>query len=96
MIANKDNVLQAIRKLASDNGYGFFYKGSQYKRHRETLCLAVQPKEGDERPSLDFDVAEGSNRFRVTFAEINTPEYCKDLGQLLDTIKDWLLNREAK
>jgi hypothetical protein len=95
MIENKDEVSQAIRKLADDNGYDFFNNGGPNppREHEKVLYLAFQPKEGDKRPLLNFVVAICSNRFRVTFDGAIIPKYCKDLGQLLDFIKDWLLTR---
>jgi hypothetical protein len=93
MVENKDEVLQAIRKLTNDNGYDFFNNGGSYpqKEHEEVLSLAVQQREGDDRPLLSFVVTIGLNRFRVTFPEANNPEYCTDLNHMLDVIKNWLL-----
>jgi hypothetical protein len=92
MIENKDEILQAIRKLANDNGYDFSDNGSE-PRIPERWYLAVRPKEGDDRPSLPFVVTKEPSRFRVTFAGASIPKYCKDLDQLLAFIKDWLLTR---
>lgn len=94
MVGNKDRILQAIRKLTNDNGYDFFNNGCPYppREHETVLYLAVQPKEGDARPLLDFVVAIESSRFRVTFPGIDVPKYCKDLNQMLDVVKDWLPN----
>lgn len=94
MIGNKDEVLQAIKKLTNDNGYDFFNNGNPYPpiEHEKVLYLAVKPKEGDDRPLLNFVVTIGLNRFRVTFPETDAPNYCTDLNQMLDVIKDWLLN----
>lgn len=92
---DKDAVLQAIEKLVKDNGgYDFFNNGGPYppREQGEALYLAVQPKKGDERPLLNF-VVSWSHRFLVTFDGVDVPQYCKDLNQLLDVIKDWLLTR---
>jgi len=93
MIVNKDELLQAVKKLVNDNGYDFFYNGCESRVHEEALSLAAQPREGDDRPLLNFIVTNGSSRFRITFAGIDVPKYCKDLDQLLDTIKDRLTTR---
>jgi hypothetical protein len=92
MIVNKDEVLQAIRKLVDDLGYDFKNNGGPCppREHGETLYLAVQLRTGDYRPLLNF-VVSWSDRFLVTFEGANTPKYCKDLSQLLDFIKDWLV-----
>jgi len=96
MVGNKDEVLQAIRKLTNDNGYNFFNNGGPYppREHEEVLSLIVQPREEEDRPLLNFVVTIGLNRFRVTFPETDTPKYCTDLNQMLDVIKKWLLNGE--
>jgi hypothetical protein len=94
MIENKDEVLQAIKKVANDNGYDFSYKACESRVHEEVLNLTVQPKDGDDRRALSLVVAKGENRFRVTFAGADISKHCKDLDQLLIIIKDWLLNRK--
>jgi len=94
MIVNKDEVLQAVKELVNDNGYDFFCNRCESRVHEEALSLAVQPKEGDDRPLLNFIVTNGSSRFRIAFAGVDGPKYCKDLKQLLDVIKNWLLNRK--
>lgn len=93
MVGNKDEVLQAIRKLTNDNGYDFFNNGDTYppREHEKVLYLSVQPREVDDRPLLNFVVTIGSSRFKVTFAGSEVPKYCTDLNQMLDVIKDWLL-----
>jgi hypothetical protein len=94
MVGNKDDVLQTIRELANDNGYDFFNNGSPYppRENGEVLYLAVQPREGDDRPLLNFVVTIGLNRFRVTFPETDATNHCMDLNQMLVVIQDWLLN----
>jgi hypothetical protein len=92
VVESRNMVIDAIKKLVNDNGYDFFNKGGP--REREALHLAVQPKEGDDKPLLDFVVTIGSNRFMVTFPERDVPNYCMDLNQMLDVIKDWLLNKK--
>ena len=93
MTENMDEVLQAIRKLVNDNGYDFFNNGCQCREYEKALYLAVQPKDGDDRPLLNFIVTIESSRFRITFDGVDVPQYRKDLNQLLDVIKDWLLTR---
>ena len=99
-MTDKDEVLQAIRKLANDMGYDFFNNGGPPREQgegeqRETLYLAVQYKEGDERPLLNF-VVSWSCRFLVTFNSAKISEYFKDLNQMLSGIKGWLIkNRGA-
>jgi hypothetical protein len=100
MIGNKDEVLQAIKKLANDNGYDFFPGECRLRKDMrgetigEVLCLAVQPREGDNRELLNFVVTNGENRFMVTFAGEDVPMYCKDLNQLLIIIKDWVIKQK--
>lgn len=96
MVGNKDEILQAIRKLTYDNGYDLFNNGGPYppRENEEVLYLAVQPREGDNRPLLNFVVTIGLNRFRVTFPEADAPSYCTDSNQMLDVIKYWLLNEK--
>ncbi|OHB54627.1 MAG: hypothetical protein A2173_06100 [Planctomycetes bacterium RBG_13_44_8b] len=93
MVGNKDEVLKAIRKLTNANGYDFFNNGGPYppREHEKALYLSVQPREGDDRALLNFVVTIGSNRFKITFPGTDVPEYCTDLNQMLDIIKDWLL-----
>jgi len=97
IVEDKDEVLRAIDKLVNDNGYDYF-RGKCWLRKdkvdepiEDVLCLAVQPKEGDDKPLFHFVVTIGSSRFRITFDK-DVPKYCKDLDQMLNIIKDWLLN----
>jgi hypothetical protein len=95
MIESEKEVLQAIRNLVSDIGYDFFDRGSPYppRGHEKALYLAAQPRKGDNRKLLHFVVTIESNRFRITLGGAKAPQYRKDLNQLLDFIKDWLLTR---
>lgn len=98
MVGNKDEVLQAIRKLTNDNGYVFFNNGGPYpprEHDEEVLYLSAQPKEGDNRPSLNFIVTIGSSRFRVTFDGAKVPEYFEDFNQMLIGITKWLQNNRG-
>ena len=97
MVGNKEEVLQAIRKLTSDNGYDFINNGGPYppREHEKVLYLAVQQREGHDRPLLNFVVTIGTSRFMITFNGAKVPRYCTDLKQMLDIIKDWLLNGKS-
>lgn len=102
MVANKEEVLQAIKKLANDNGYDFFLgecKIRKDKRGMSTIAVlhqAVQLREGDERPLLNFIVTIDSSRFSVTFDGAKVPKKFDDLSQTLNDIRGWLLSRKNK
>lgn len=93
---DKDEVLQAIEKLVKDNGYDLINNGSPYppEKQREVLYLAVQPKDGEKRPLLNF-VVSWSYRFLVTFEGAKSPEYFEDLDQMLTCITEWLQNNRV-
>jgi hypothetical protein len=79
----------------NDNDYDFFYNGCESRIYEEVLNLAVQPQKGDDRPLLNFIITNGSSRLMINFSGVDAPKHCKDLEQLLDFIKDWLLNEEV-
>ena len=97
MVGNKEEVLQAIKKLTNDNGYVFINNGGPYppREHEELLYLAVQQREGHDRQLLNFVVTIGTSRFMITFNGAEIPRYCMNLNQMLYIIKDWLLNRNS-
>jgi len=94
-----NEVSQAIKELANANGYDFFPgTGGPRKDNRgsvieNVLCGTVQSQKGDNRPLLNLIVTIGSNHFRVTL-ETSAPKKANDLDQLLDIIKEWLLNKK--
>ncbi|MCK4886042.1 MAG: hypothetical protein KAS96_01575 [Planctomycetes bacterium] len=92
MIIDKIKLSLAIEKLVNDNGYDLINK-DRGPNPPGKLCLAVQPQKGDERPLL-YIVVSWSSRLSVTFDEAKTHKSCGNLEQLLNEIKDWLLNRK--
>jgi len=97
MLENKEDVLQAIRKLTNENGYDFINKGGPYPpmEDKKTLYLAVQQRERYDRPSLNFVVTIGPSRFMVNFEGADVPMHCIDLNQMLGVIEDWLINTKS-
>lgn len=92
MKENKDMVFQEIKKLVNDNGYDCFRRDCGPRK--AVLYLEVQSR--DDGYSRQLVVTIASSRFMITFAEANAPQYCGDLDQMLNIIKNWLLNGEIE
>lgn len=101
MIEDKDEILEAIRKLVDDNGYEIFYKWGESPIElnwitEERLHTWVKPKDKDNRVFL-FDISNGSTYLRVTFADISNGNFdwknCRDQNEMLDFIEECLRTR---
>jgi len=92
MIEDKDEILEAIRKLVIDIGYDFFYKGCKSREHEEVLEFGI-PLKDEDNIELLFEVAIGSRHLRITCGDKDNPEYFKVRSEMLDFIEECLRTR---